>query len=193
MSDNKKRKKRKKRSKTAFAVIKFLKLSGASLAFAFGFALIIASVFMFSFRSSEKNEDCTLKIRTQRQTKAYVVKAGDSEIVKSGYFPLTALDGIVGIRAVGDKNGIIISNPSGTETMEITPDLNLISVNGTWMSINSPVLYKDGECYLPIEVIEKYTCLSVSYDEINSVYTVSTAGTEDISFFPKNSVSDSPV
>ncbi len=196
MADNKNiknKKKKRKKSKVAFAISKFLKLSVLSIAIAAIISLIIAAVFMVSFRYNEKSNDCTLKIRTQRQTKSYTVKAGDSEIVKKGYFPLTALDGLVGVRAVGDKKGITISNPSGTETMEITPDLNLISVNGTWICISSPVLYKSGECYLPIEVIEKYTCLSVSYDETNSVYTVSTAGTEDISFFPKNSVSDTPV
>ncbi len=191
MSYNKKRKK--KRAKVFFAIKKIFHLLIATAVLVSAFSLIIASAFMFSFRNSEKSEECTLKLRTQRQTKAYTVKDGDSKIVKKGYFPLTALDGIVGVKAVGDKKGITISNPSGTETMEITPELNVIVVNGTWIRVDSPILYKNGECYLPMEVVEKYTCLSVSYDETTSVYTVSTAGTEDISFFPKNSVFDSPI
>lgn len=186
-------KKRKKRKAAAFAITKFLKLLAAVATIVISFSLIIATVTFFSFRDTEKSNEYTVKLRTQPQTKAVTVKSGDSEIIKKGYFPISALNGLVGIRVVGDTKGITISNPSGTEVMEIVPDSNIIIVNGVWKKVNETVLYKKGECYLPMDLINKYTCLSVSYDEKDALYTVSSVGTEDISFFPKNSGNDSPV
>ncbi len=186
------RKKSKKRSAAVYAVVQFFKLFGATALIVAAFSLIIAAALSIPFIDREKNDEYTVKIRTKALTKAVTVKVGDKEIVSQGYFPVSALNGIMGVRVVGDSKGISISNPSGTEVMELTPDSNVIIVNGTWKQSENTVLYKDGECYLPMDLIEKYTCLSVSYDETSSLYTVSTSGAEDISFFPKNAVSDVP-
>lgn len=191
--NKKSRASKKKRAKTLFAIKKFFALIGTSLGLAVCCTLIIAGIFALSFMSTEKSEEYTLKIRTQRQTKATTIRDGDEDLLKQGYFPLTILDGVVGVKAVGDKKGITLSNPAGTEVMEVVPDTCVIIVNGTWIHTQKPILYKGGECYLPMEVIDKYTCLSVSLDDDNKIYTISTAGTEDISFAPKNSTSDSPM
>lgn len=185
--------KRKKRKAAAFAIAKLSKLLGAIALIIVSFSLIIAATVFFSFRDSENTSEYTVKLRTQPQTKAVTVKNGDPEIVKKGYFPISALNGIVGIRVVGDSKGITISNPCGTEVMEIVPDSNIIIVNGVWKQVENAVLYKKGECYLPIELVSRYTCLSVSYDEKDALYTISSAETEDISFFPKNSENDTPI
>jgi hypothetical protein len=185
--------KRKKRKAAAFAITKLLKLLGAVSAIIASISLIIAVVFFISFIDTQKNNEYTIKLRTQQQTKAATVRVGDSDIVKKGYFPISALNGIVGVKVVGDSKSITISNPSGSEIMEIVPDSNIVTINGVWKKTDNVVLYKKGECYLPIDLVSRYTCLSVSYDEKNAMYTVSSAGTKDISFFPKNSVSDTPV
>ena len=186
------RKKNKKRSAVIYAVTQFLKLLGATALIIAAFSLIIAAALTVSFIGKEKNDEYTMKLRTQALTKAVTIKAGEPEIVKQGYFPISALNGIMGVRVIGDSKSITVSNPAGTEVMELTPNSNIIIVNGMWKQTENVILYKDGECYLPIDLIEKYTCLSVSYDEASSLYTVSTSGAEDISFFPKNGVSDIP-
>jgi len=185
--------KRKKRKAAAFAITKLLKLLGAVSAIIASIALIIATAFFLSFIDTQKNDKYTIKLRTQQQTKATTVKVGDSDILKQGYFPISALNGVVGVKVVGDSKGIIISNPSGSEIMEIVPDSNIVTINGVRKKIDNVILYKKGECYLPIELVSRYTCLSVSYDEKAAMYTVSSVGTKDISFFPKNSVNDTPV
>ncbi len=185
--------KRKKRKAAAFAIKKLFKLLGTVSAIIISVSLIIAAFTFFSFMDAQKSSEYTVKLRTQPQTKAVTVKSGDSDIIKQGYFPISALNGIIGIKVVGDSKGITISNPSGSETMEIVPDSNLITVNGVWKKLDNVVLYKKGECYLPMDLISRYTCLSVSYDEKDSMYTVSLGGTEDISFFPKNSSNDTPI
>ncbi len=186
------RKKKKRRSAVVYAVLQFFKLFGATALIVAAFSLIIAAALCIPFTSKEKNNEYTVKIRTQALTRAVKIKAGDKDIVSQGYFPVSALNGIMGIRVVGDSKGITISNPSGSETMELTPNSAVIIVNGTWKKTENVVLYKDGECYLPMDLLEKYTCLSVSYDETSSLYTVSTSGAEDIAFFPKNAVFDVP-
>jgi hypothetical protein len=192
-TSKKKKKSSKKRKAFAFAIKKLFKLLGTSVLLVSIFTSIIAAILFFSFRYVEKNSEYTVKLRTRPQTKAVSVKTGDMEIVTCGYFPVSALNGILGIRVVGDGKGITISNPSGTEVLEIVPDSNIIKVNGVWKKVENVVLYSKGECYLPMDLIDKYTCLTVSYDEKNTMYTISLEGAEDISFFPKNSGSDSPV
>ena len=178
--------KKKKKKLAIFAAKKMLRLTITTSIIFLTFSLIIATVCFVSFINTEKTDEYTVKLRTQHQTKAFKIKVGDSDIINHGYFPITALNGIVGIRVVGDKSGIVISNPSESEILHVTPDSNIITVNGAIKRLNNVVIYKSGECYLPIELIERYTCLSVSYDEVNTEYTVSSAGTENISFFPKN-------
>jgi lipoprotein-anchoring transpeptidase ErfK/SrfK len=182
--------KRKKRKAAAFAVAKLLKLCGATLLIVTSFSLIIASVAFFSFIDTKKSDEYIVKFRSQPQTKAVTVKNGDSDIIKKGYFPISTLNGVVGVKVVGDTKGITISNPSGTEVLEVVPDSNIIIVNGVWKNVEEVVLYSKGECYLPMDLLNKYTCLSVSYDEKDTMYTVSLAGEKDISFFPKNSGND---
>lgn len=193
MSNATKYAKRKKKKAIAFAIKKLLKLLGCVCAIVISFALIIASVAFFSFTDTEKTSEYKLKLRTQPQTKAVYVKSGDSEIIKKGYFPISALNGVVGVKVVGDAKGITVSNPSGTEVLKVVPDSNIVVVNGVWKQVEEAVLYEKGECYLPIDLLNKYTCLSVSYDEKQSTYTVSSAGTKEISFFPKNSENDTPI
>lgn len=185
--------KRRKRKATVFAIAKLFKLLGVTLIIILSFTLIIASIAFFSFRDTENSNEYSVKLRTQPQTKAVSVKSGDSSIVKMGYLPVSSLNGLIGVRVVGDSKGITISNPSGTEVMEIVPGSDKIIVNNVWKKAENVVLYEKGECYLPMDLINKYTCLSVSYDEKNLLYTVSLDGTEDISFFPKNSNNDTPM
>ncbi len=187
--------KKRKKKIIVFALKKLFRLTAITVAIASAISLIIAAVCFISFIDTQKNEEYTVKLRTEPQTKAVTIKKSDNlqidtDIVEQGYFPLSSLKGIVGLRVVGDSKGITISNTSGTEVMEITPNSNIIKVNGTWKKTDTVVLYKDGECYLPMDLVEKYTCLSVSYDEENLMYTVSSVGTTDISFFPQNNTED---
>jgi hypothetical protein len=188
MSNPKRSKKKKK--VVAYAAKKLFKLLGITTIYIGVFSLIIAAVYYVSFMNTEKNIDYRVKLRTQQQTKAVTVKSGDSSIISKGYLPLSVLNGHIGFRVVGNSEGITVSNPSETEVMEIVPNSNIIKVNGVWKSINEVVLYNDGECYLPMDLLEKYTCLSVSYDEDNSLYTVSLNGDENISFFPQSNSTD---
>lgn len=188
MSDLKKSKKRKKIA--VYATKKLFKLIGTTFIYIAAFASIIAIVCFILFINTEKSDEYIVKLRTEQQTKAATVKDGNAKIIEKGYLPLSALNGHIGFRVVGDGEGIMVSNPTETEVLEIVPDSNIIKVNGVWKSIEDVIIYEDGECYLPMELIEKYTCLSVSYDENNSQYTVSLEGNENISFYPQSNITD---
>ena len=127
---------------------------------------IVFAIFFIAFHNVAGN-DALYAVSIKLTEKRSVLYAADEVNLDYGlYVPVSALETLHDLTLTGDDTSRTIAIRETGDTLACTDGSSLVFINGTPVRLGAPVVFKNGDCYLPAEAVTGYMRLfSSTYDD----------------------------